>query len=407
MSVYTPDQLVLHETIEDIKLRIKVNHADLYQSSYSDPDAREALKRIVFEDHKKLLNTEEKLEYVMREIVGLSFMEYYKEDKRITDVGYDGDKLIVQGNGIKKFSIEGISENEILKLISKFSNTTGKELNSKNSVLNTSKDFMRLNAVHRENAINGTTMAIRITRPGLNLTEDNWSEFAPEYMLDFLKASIGARSNIYISGDTGAGKTELQKLMMSYIPFEERIALIETNKDLYAKENFPEKDIFYWVANETQSVDELISYAGLRSFPVWINVGEVLGKEVYQMLQGMLTGHKFITTLHSVNARAIPRRLLGMAKMGYQFDEKMFLEDIYSYSHLGWHNKISKRTGKRYLSEVVEYHSDFTTTTVFKQVETKNGLVDYVGKLSDEFFDRLEEFDIEYEGLPTNRRVIS
>lgn len=390
--------LIQPETIELIRTRLKQNHAELYLDSFGNSEAKEVFRKIIKDEFGDLLKTEEQVEYVLRELIGLSFIEYLVEDKRITDIGFDGEKLIVEGNGVEKYTLDGVTEDDINKLIAKFSNTTGKELTAKDPILNTSKTHLRLNAVHPAIAVNGTTMAIRVSRPGLALTEENFEDFAPDYVLDFLKAAVKSRSNILICGETGTGKTELQKLLMSFIPFKERIGLIETNKDLYAKENFPRKDIFYWVANGTTTVEDLIAYAGLRSHPIWIMVGEVLGREVYQMIQGILTGHKFMTTLHAVDARAIPKRLLGMAKMGYSVDENMFLDDIYNYVDFGVH--IKKIDGVRYLSEIVEFNGDHTATTVFKQIKTKDGFERQIGTLSDKFlFEKVKEAQLDYQGL--------
>lgn len=391
--------IIKEELLDVIKNDMKENHPGIYHESFSNDESRDVFKRILKGRHGKLLDTEDKLESVMRELVGLGIIEELITNPNVTDIGFDGKKLIVEGNGIEKYTIEDIDEDYIEKIIAKFSNATGKDLTTKNPILNTSMKHLRLNAVHKQNAVDGTTAALRISRPGLALNEDNWINFAPIEVLYLLEAIVGTRSNCFISGSTGTGKTELQKLMISMIPFEERIALIESNKDLYVKENFPNKDIFYWVANETASMEDLIALAGLRSHPIWIMVGEVLGKEVYQMVQGILTDHKFITTLHAVGARAIPKRLLGMAKMGYQVDENMFLDDIYTYSDFGIHTKKSKRNGVRYLSEIVEYHDNHTATTVFKQRETKNGFIHKYGVLSETFFERCEEYMIDYKGF--------
>lgn len=393
------EELILRETVQMIQQEIKQNHATLYLEGFASKISREALKKVIADDFSDVLDTEEKLEYVVREIVGLSFIEYLVEDERITDIGFDGDKLIVQGNNFEKTVLDGVTEDDVIKIIAKFQNSTAKELTIKDPILNTSRDHLRLNAVDKSIAINGTTMAIRVSRPGLRITEENFSMIAPLYVLDFIKAAVKTKSNIMICGETGTGKTELQKLMMSFIPFEERIALIESNKDLYAKENFPNKDIFYWVSNGNTTIEDLIAYAALRSYPKWIMVAEVLGREVYQVLQGILTGHKFTCTLHAVDCRAIPRRLLGMAKMGYTVDENMFLDDIYNYVDFGIHLKANG--GVRYLSEIVEYHSDRTATTIFKQILTKDGfkITTDNGELSPKFFERVMEEGMDYKGL--------
>ncbi|TRZ39276.1 type II/IV secretion system protein (plasmid) [Niallia circulans] len=389
---------ISEDLLLEIKNDLRENHAEEFQEAFADLETREVLKKIIANKHGSILNDDEKLESVVRELVGLGLVEELREDLRVTDVGFDGTKLIVEGNGIEKYSLETVSENEVIKLIAKFSNSTGKEISSKNPILNTSKDFMRLNAVHKQNAPSGTTMAIRISRPYMALSEENFKDFAPLEILEFLKAAVKGRSNMVIAGETGSGKTEFQKLLMSYIPFKERMAVIESTIDIYAKELWPDKDIFSWLATEGVSIEELIAYAGLRSHPVWIIVGEILGKEVYQMLQGILTGHRFMTTAHAYDARAIPKRLLGMAKSGYEVDDKMFLDDIYSYVHFGIH--LKKINGRRFLSEIVEFHGDHTATTVFKQRMKKDGSLDIsYGELSQDFFERIHELGSDFEGF--------
>lgn len=394
---------ISEDLLLEIKNDLRENHPEEFQEAFADLETREVLKKIIGEKHGSVLNTEDKVESAVRQLVGLGFIEDLREDPRVTDVGFDGTKLIVEGNGFAKYADPTVTEDEILKLIAKFSNSTGKEMSAKNPILNTSKNFMRLNAVHKQNAPSGTTMAIRISRPQMAITEENFHEMAPLPVLEFLKAAVKGQSNIVIAGQTGTGKTELQKLLMSWIPFEERIDVIEKNIDIYAKKLWPEKDIFEWVATEAVTVGELIAYAGLRSHPVWIIVGEILGKEVYQMLEGILTGHSFITTGHAVNARAIPKRLLGMAKSGYVLDEKMFLDDIYNYVNFGIHlKKINKR---RFISEIVEYHADHTATTIFKQRMKKDGtfgLIEY-GNPSVEFLEDIEELGSDFKGI--NRDV--
>ncbi|MED1738187.1 ATPase, T2SS/T4P/T4SS family [Bacillus swezeyi] len=390
--------MIEKETLNIIKNSLREDHPELYHKAFTIDEEREAFRILIADIHGDLLDSPEKVDYVVRELVGMGLIEELKSDERVTDIGYDGDKLWVEGNGIEKYSIP-YEENEAIKLISKFSSSTGKDLTIKHNILNTSKDRMRLNAVHKSVAVDGTTMAVRVSRPGLALNEENFTSFAPMYMLDFIKAAAETRSNILISGETGTGKTELQKLFIKYIRPKERIALIETNKDMHVKETFPDRDIFYWVANETTSQEDLIAKAALRSHPVWIMPAEVVGREVYQMVQGVLTGHRTATTLHSFDARATPYRLLGMAKQGYNVDERMFLDNIYRYFDFDFH--IEKTIdGQRYLSEVVEFHSDHSATTVFKQDYIGDGFEVTIGELSPSFYEKLKKFRSNYKGLP-------
>jgi len=386
----------------EIRKDLRTHHPDIFHEALTDQETKEVLRSLIANEHQDILDTEEKVNYVMQELIDLSFIERLKEDEHVTDIGFNGKELILQGNGMEKRIVDefgDITPERMMRLVAKFSNLTDKEISPKNPILNSSMRNMRINAVHKTNSPYGMTTAFRISRPTMRIREDNFesSGFAPAYILELLKALVKTRSNVVIAGETGTGKTEFQKFILSLIPFNDRVIAIEQVMELYLHDLFPKgKDFWNWVASETTSIEDLIR-AALRSHPNWIVVGESLGQEAYEMMQAVLSGHHIVTTLHAVDARAIPQRILNMAKMGYKIDEKAFLDNIYRYFQFGFYTKI--RRGVRYLSEIVEFHSDHTATTVFEQVVTPSGLESRTGELSDEFMKRLIEFDSDYKGF--------
>lgn len=242
-------------------------------------------------------------------------------------------------------------------------------------------------------------MALRSSKAEAVLNEGNFQNFAPEYMLEFFEGAIKSRSNIIIAGETGTGKTELQKFLVKDIPFDEKIINMEDTLDSYLKVLYPDKDIHSWLTSQAINFTDLIK-AGLRNNPVWMLVSETRGKEAYEMLQAVLSGHRIITTLHSVDARAIPKRFINMMKIGYTIDEESVLSDIYNYFQLGVHIEKAQIKGKvvRYLSEVVEFRPDKTAVTVFKQIKEGDELIPVIGQLSEEFIRNLKKFGCE---IPT------
>lgn len=394
--------LISDAILEDIKKDLKENHSELYLNAFLNLNARHELREVLRKEHKTLLNTEEKVDYVIQETVGLGVIdEILNKNPNVTDISFNGTQLIIE-TPEDKFPYSGqVDENYIIKIIQKFANAVGKEFTPKSPILDAAFGNLRLNAVHKVNSPYGTSMAIRVTRPRLALNEENFVNFAPRYMFDFFKAAIETKSNIVISGETGTGKTELQKFLVSFIPFEQKIDLIEDTLESHMKELFPDKDITSWLATGGVTFTDLIR-AALRNNPTWILVSETRGKEAYEMIQAVLTGHKIITTVHAVNAAAIPSRFVNMAKMGYQVDEKSLKEDIYRYFQFGVHIKKKRINGKmvRYLSEVVEYLEGGKINKIFEAQEINDEFIYKSYDYSEDFAKRLLEHGSKYQGIP-------
>ncbi|EOT1235855.1 ATPase, T2SS/T4P/T4SS family [Listeria monocytogenes] len=388
--------------IDEIRTSLRTFYSEVYNEAFSDEAARSALVEIIKQEFPML--DPEQTDYAVQEIVGLGFIEGIMKDQDVTDIAFNGQDVIVERNNAPKerYHLPQLSdeiEDDVIKKITKFANAVGKDFTNRSPILNASLRQLRINAVHRINSPYGATMALRSSKPVLALNQNNFSEFAPTDVLPLLQALVSIRSNIVIAGETGTGKTELQKLLMSFIDFEERIILIESVLENYAKELFPTKDIFSWLTDEATSTETLIK-AALRSHPIWIIIAETLGQEAYEMMQAVLSGHHIITTLHAVNTAAIPERLLNMSKMGYKVDEKSYLDNVYKYFQIGAHIKKRRINGKmvRYLSELVEYEEDHSIRILFKATETEKGFDYQYGQLSQELQHKLIEFGVAYEG---------
>lgn len=394
---------ISEDILKDIINDLKMINPELMLEAFTDPVSRQALKKVMQEDlpkrHNVILRTEEHIDYALSEIVGLGVIEEIIKDPSVTDISYNGTELIINTNNEKYVYDDVISENYIVKLIQKFANAVGKEFTPKNPILDDSLNNLRINAVHKSISTFGTTMALRSSKAEAVLNEHNFNQFAPEYMLEFFEAAIRSRSNIIIAGETGTGKTELLKFLVKNIPFDEKIVNMEDTSDSYLKELYPDKDIHSWLTSQSIGFTDLIK-AGLRNNPVWMLISETRGKEAYEMLQAVLSGHKIITTLHAVDARAIPKRFINMMKIGYSIDEESVLSDIYNYFQLGVHIEKATINGKviRYLSEVVEFRPNKTAVTIFKQIKEGDKLTPVIGEMSEEFIQNLLKFGCE---IPT------
>jgi pilus assembly protein CpaF len=118
------------------------------------------------------------------------------------------------------------------------------------------------------------------------------------------------------------------------------------------------------------------------------------------MLQAILSGHYIVTTLHAVNARAIPRRFTNMCATGYNINEEMVADDIVRYVDFGIHIKKTVIDGRviRYLNEMVEFSPE-GTKTLYSQTLINGEFIRETGEISDEFRIRMAEKDMDFQFL--------
>lgn len=333
------------DNLQRIKEDLNTKHAELVIDALLNEWSRKKIKETIQNDYPYMFmdydDDEDIAEYVVSEIIGTGVIErIIKERPDITDISYNGSHLIVESSdykGVMKIH-HIISEEYISRVIQKFANAVGTEFVPKKPIFDGVYGSIRINAVHNQNTVGNSTMSLRIVRPRLALNEENFATFAPEFMLEFFKVLMISRNNILISGETGTGKTEFLKLLFSYILFEHKAVMIEDVPETHVKQLFPDKDVLSWLTGHGVTVTDLIK-AALRNNPRWIMISELRGKETYEAIQAVLSGHHVVTSLHSVDAETSPKRLVNMSKIGYQVDEKSLEEDIMRYFGFGCHIK--------------------------------------------------------------------
>lgn len=112
-------------------------------------------------------------------------------------------------------------------------------------------------------------------------------------------------ASIIISGGPGTGKTTLLNALLSFMPENERIVVIEDTLELSTnlEENFSRLE-----SDEDISLADLVKNA-LRMRPDRIIVGEVRGKEAQDLMTAMNIGKYCMGTLHASTARETIIRL--------------------------------------------------------------------------------------------------
>ena len=98
-------------------------------------------------------------------------------------------------------------------------------------------DGSRVNAIIPPLSLDGPVITIRKFSASPFTVDDliRFGTATPE-MVDFLRACVEARLNIFVSGGTGSGKTTTLNVLSSFIPNDERIVTIEDAAELQLRQ---------------------------------------------------------------------------------------------------------------------------------------------------------------------------
>lgn len=318
------------------------------------------------------------------DLAGLGLIESLlaRQKEPITDIGFNStgfltiettEKKYVYGNQPGQPKITRKAIEALIFRLAQQEGSTGKSFTATNPLFNGSKVlgdggsmyYLRVSANHEVVAPEGITMSIRVSRPRLAITKQNFNFSAPfndkVNTWNFLALLVQSHCNILLSAETGAGKTEFQKMLIGFISTEDRIITVEDTVEMHLTKLYPKKDIFSWLTNENVSVTDLIKQA-LRNNPKWLIIAETRGSEAYEMFQGVKSDHCIITTLHAASNLAVPSRFTGMASMGYNINEEKTERDFLRYMHIGIHltkQFVPLGNGRsrimRYVDEIAEF----------------------------------------------------
>lgn len=241
------------------------------------------------------------------EINGYGPISELLKDKDITEIMVNGTNEIyieLGGRIIKDDSVSFINEDHIIRTIQRMIQPLGRTIDTSNPMVDARlADGSRLNAVIPPLSLKGPVLTIRKFKPELaNIDDFLRNGTLTPYMARFLEACIQAKLNIIICGGTGGGKTTLLNVLSSFISSEERIITIEDAAELKLKQEHVislETRLTNYEGQGEITIRDLVINS-LRMRPDRIIVGEVRGKEAFDMLQAMNTGHNgSLTTMHA------------------------------------------------------------------------------------------------------------
>lgn len=298
---------------------------------------------------------------VLDEVFGLGPLEPLLADAAVTDVlVVSPDRVFVERRGrLEPTEVRFRDRQHLLGVIQRIVRQAGRRVDEGSPMVDARlPDGSRVNAVIPPLAIDGPQLSIRRfphDRLGLGDLVRSGSIAAATAAL--LEAGVAGRLNIVFSGGAGAGKTTLLNAVSAAIGRHERIITIEDAAELNLAGD-------HVVRLETREANvegsgeigprELVRNA-LRMRPDRIIVGECRGREAFDMMQAMNTGHEgSMTTLHANGPRDALHRLESMLSMsGFDLPIRILREYVASAIDLVVH-LARLPDGRRVVSEVVE-----------------------------------------------------
>ena len=260
---------------------------------------------------------------IQNEINGYGPLTDLLENDFVTEIMVNGINDIyveIDGKLVKDESISFINDTHIIRTVQRIVQPLGRTIDASNPMVDARlKDGSRLNAIIPPLSLTGPVVTIRKFSKRMEGIDDLLRKGSlTANMAMFLEACVKAKLNIIISGGTGTGKTTLLNILSGFIDDEERIITIEDAAELRLNQSHVislETRMVNYEGEGEITVRDLVRNS-LRMRPDRIIVGEVRGKEAFDMMQAMNTGHEgSITTLHSNSPEDAINRLETMMLM--------------------------------------------------------------------------------------------
>ncbi len=325
------------------------------------------------------------------EINGYGPLTEVLEDTNITEIMVNGpDEIYIEIDGsiIKDESISFINEEHIVRTIERLIEPLGRSIDVANPMVDSRLlDGSRINAVIPPLSTKGPVITIRKFKETMTNIEDfiRIGSLTP-YMARFLEAAVKGKLNLIVCGGTGSGKTTLLNILSGFIHPQERIITIEDAAELHLNQQHVislETRVTNYDHDGEITIRDLVKNS-LRMRPDRIIVGEVRGKEAFDMLQAMNTGHDgSLTTLHANGPQDALNRLETMVLMsGLDIPIKAIREYITSAIDLVV-NIERMNDGKRKITSISELDGFLEDRIKLKEIFkftqkglTENGEVD-------------------------------
>ena len=313
----------IHDRLLDI---IDLSMLDSLDNDTLKSQIRALVERILNEDRSQYpLNSIERellVTEIQDEVLGYGPLEPFMQDPTVSDILVNTFRNIYVERFGKLETTDARFKNDghLMRIVDKIVSAVGRRIDESSPMVDARlPDGSRVNAIIPPLSIDGPVLSIRrFARDPLEMEDLIKLQTLTPEIGEILKGIVKAKLNVLISGGTGSGKTTTLNVLSRFIPFDERVVTIEDASELQLKQE-------HVVRLETRPPNiegkgevtqrDLVRNS-LRMRPDRIIVGEVRGREAFDMLQAMNTGHEgSLTTIHSNSPRDALMRIESMVAM--------------------------------------------------------------------------------------------
>ncbi len=260
------------------------------------------------------------MDALRRDVLGAGPLEPLLRTEGVTDVLVNGAARVYvdRGDGLELTGITFPDDAAVRRLAQRLAGAAGRRLDDATPYVDVRlADGTRFHAVLAPLARPGTLLSLRVPRSRVftldelvgvgTLTADGAA---------LLADVVGRRLAFLVSGGTGSGKTTLLSALLSTVPNEHRIVLVEDASELR-----PDHPHVVALESRPPNVEgagavplQVLVRQSLRMRPDRLVVGEVRGAEVTDLLAALNTGHEGgCGTIHANSAADVPARIEALA----------------------------------------------------------------------------------------------
>ncbi|MCL2470697.1 MAG: TadA family conjugal transfer-associated ATPase [Propionibacteriaceae bacterium] len=260
---------------------------------------------------------------ITRDSMGIGVLEPLLSIEGLTDIVVNGaDQVFIdRGMGLEPTRVRFDDDDAVRQLGVRLAALVGRRLDDGSPYVDARlPNGVRFHAVLSGIAHPGTCLSLRV--PAKNrLSLDDWlrSGSVDPRMASILRRLVEKKVAFLISGGTGSGKTTLLGSLLSLVPGQERIVIVEDSREL-------DPDHSHTVSLESRpangegaglvTMTDLVRQA-LRMRPDRLVVGEVRGGELRDLLQALNTGHEGgCGTIHANSVADLPARFEALGALG-------------------------------------------------------------------------------------------